>query len=188
MKKILFTFLVGLTLTKLSAQEINKQEKGYFNLTELEYFDGNNDFRFQTGPNSYSEVHGGAYAIGLRNINGVFITNKISIGVGLALTNYTRKEIKSYNNTFQLFADVRYYFKNEDNSFFVVGNAGGSIAIADNIDKGPLYNLGIGYKLMISQRQALTGSISYVDQSIDHPAPIYKDRYYGLGFKVGLLL
>ena len=188
MKKFFITTICFLTLTNLSAQEINKQEKGYFNLTEFGYFFGNNDFRLQSGANSFVEKSYSAYAIGLRNINGVFITNKISVGVGLALTNYTRKEIKSYNNTFQLFADVRYYFKNEDNTFFAVGNAGGSIAIADNIDKGPLYNLGIGYKLMISERQALIGSISYVDQVINHPAPVYKDRYFGLGLKVGLLL
>jgi len=189
MKKITLLLVTIFWYSHAVAQEVTKQEKGYFNITELGYFNVNNTFETQTNPNSFYVVHDGAYAVSLRNINGIFLTNKIAVGIGVGLENYTLKSSSdSYVNTFQLFADARYYFKNSNNTFFAYGDVGGSIAISDNIEKGPMFNFGIGYKLKSSKKTALLGSIGFIDQSIQEEAPVLKNRYYGLAFKVGLLL
>ncbi|RYG09466.1 MAG: hypothetical protein EOO07_23825, partial [Chitinophagaceae bacterium] len=123
------------------AQTITKQEKGYFNLTEFSVFTGNNTFEYQTAPNSFEEGSNGAYALSLTNINGYFITNQISLGVGVGLGNYTNSENNfDWNNVFLLFVDARYYFKNKPNTFFAYGDIGSSIKIADNVAKGPMQN------------------------------------------------
>ena len=85
---------------KLIAQDGTKQEKGYFNLTELGVSAGNNKFEYQVSPNKFEGTTDGAYSISLRNINGVFFTNKISIGAGVGLENYTHNDNSSdYNIT-----------------------------------------------------------------------------------------
>ncbi|WP_113639594.1 hypothetical protein [Nubsella zeaxanthinifaciens] len=189
MKKITL-LLISLCWLQVSfAQEITKQEKGYFNLTELGYFAVNNDYETQITPSSFSVIYDGAYAISLRNINGWFVTNKLSVGLGVGLENYTRKSSSAiYDNTFQIFLDARYYLKNKVNTFFAYADVGSSVAISDVIEKGPMFNLGLGYKLKMTKRTALVGSLGFIDQTIKEEAPVYKNRYYGFAFKVGLLL
>jgi hypothetical protein len=189
MKKGLLSIIVLFCTLHCYAQEITKQEKGYFNITELGYFMVNNAYESQVSPNSFKVIYDGAYALSLRNINGIFITNRISLGAGVGLENYTRKSnSQSWDNTFQLFLDARYYFKNEENTFFAYGDVGSSIKISDNIEKGPMFNLGAGYKIKSSNKTALVGSIGFIDQTIKEEAPVYRNRYYGFAFKVGLLL
>jgi hypothetical protein len=189
MKKTLIILAISILTIKSYSQTITKQEKGYFNLTEISAFGGNNAFDFQVTTNKYESRSDGAYAFSLRNINGYFITNKIAVGLGVGLENYTHSD--SYfntNNLFLLFLDTRYYFKNSANTFFAYGDIGSSVKIADNIDKGPMYNLGIGYKFKVGNKTALTAGLGYVDQSIKHDETnIMRDRYYGFAFKVGLL-
>jgi len=183
--------LFGLALIAahaIYAQTITKQEKGYFNLTEVGYTGGNHTYDIQVSPNKYDGGTSGAYALSLRNINGVFLTNKISLGAGIGLENYTDND--SYfnnNNLFQLFLDVRYYFKNENNTFFVYGDAGTGLKIDDNFRKGQMFNLGGGYKFKVGPKMGMIGSLGYSDQTIKGEPAITKNRYYGLAVKVGLL-
>lgn len=87
-----------------------------------------------------------------------------------------------------LFLDARYYFKNSANTFFAYGDIGSSVKIADNFEKGPMYNLGIGYKFKVGEKIALTTGLGYADQSIKHDdESIMKDRYYGFALKAGIL-
>lgn len=189
MRQILILAALCLITVSVFSQTITKQEKGYFNLTEIGGFAGNNTYEFETGPNSFKEVKDGAYAFGVRNINGYFITNKISVGLGLSLENYTRSE-STYdnNNLFLLFFDARYYFNDDENTFFAYGDIGSGVKIANNFDKGPMYNLGLGYKFKVTEKTALTAGIGYADQSIKHREDnVYRDRYYGFSFRAGIL-
>jgi hypothetical protein len=189
MKKLSFLLAAVLFVTKSYSQTITKQEKGYFNLTEITAFSGNNQYEYQVTPNKFDGSTDGAYAFSLRNINGYFITNKIAIGLGVGLENYTHAD--SYfnnNNLFLMFLDARYYFKNSANTFFAYGDIGSSIKIADHFDKGPMYNLGVGYKFKVGKNTALTTGLGYADQSIKHDnSNITKDRYYGFALKAGVL-
>ncbi|WP_029274279.1 outer membrane beta-barrel protein [Pedobacter borealis] len=184
-------FLLGLTLFTASivkAQTITKQEKGYFNLTEIGYTGGNHTYEVQVTPTKYDGGTSGAYAFSLRNINGMFLTNQISVGVGLGLENYTDNDSYSTNNNlFQLFLDARYYFKNQNKTFFAYGDAGTGLKIDDNFRKGTMFNLGIGYKFKVAPKTGMTGSLGYSDQTIKGDPLITKNRYYGIAVKVGLL-
>jgi len=186
--KISFFSIAMLVSIHSIAQEITKQERGYFNLTEIGYSFGNNTFEYQASPNVFNSITDGAYSLSLRNINGVFITNKISVGAGVGLENYTHREDRhNYNNLFLLFIDLRYYFKNENQTFFIYGDAGGSMKIADNYNKGAMFNLGVGYKFKIAPKMGMIGSFGYNDQTIKGEPTVTKNRYYGFTAKAGIL-
>jgi hypothetical protein len=80
MKKTLLLLMICLFASTSFSQSLTKQEKGYFNLTEITAFTGNNSYQYQVSPNRFEGGTDGAYAFSLRNINGYFITNKIAIG------------------------------------------------------------------------------------------------------------
>ncbi|MNR15758.1 hypothetical protein D3C85_1323140 [compost metagenome] len=189
MKNKITLFSVAMLFSiSVMAQEVTKQERGYFNLTEIGYFFGNRTFEYQAAKNAFKSTTDGAYSLNLRNINGVFITNKISVGAGLSLENYTLTEgSQSYNNLLLLFVDARYYFKNESNTFFVYGDAGGAAKIADNFSKGTMFNLGIGYKFKVAPKTAMTGSFGYSDQTIKREPDVTRNRFYGFAVRAGIL-
>ncbi len=192
--KNLFIILVAigiLTAGLAKAQEKVNHKKGYFNLTELGYYPGNNFYSFSNKPNVINEILDGAKAFSIRNINGWFITPKISLGIGLGLENYTLASDteglrKSYNNLFLLFADARYYFYNRGNTFFAYGNAGGSVAIKNFTDKGPMLGFGFGYKFKAADAAALSASVGFNDQIITMPN-VLKNSYRCFAIRVGLL-
>ena len=180
-----FSFTIGYS-TSL-AQEITKQGKGYFNLTELGYFFSRNVIN-QTASGGVFNHENGAYALSLRNINGFFIGNNLSLGLGLGLDGYTFNSAGSrFDNTFLLFGDVRYYLHNEKNTFFGYGDLGNSIAIADNIAQGLFYNIGVGYKFMVATKTGMNASLGYNHQKINHDSSNLKETYSSLALKVGLM-
>lgn len=169
------------------AQELTKQEKGYFNVTELGLYYGNNSLQIDNASGGYNSYNDGAYALSLRTINGVFITDKVSLGIGVGLENYTLTESNTNSNLFQLFGDARYYFKNEASTFFAYGQLGPSLAISDRFEKGTMYNLGIGYKFKVSDKTAMNGSFGFIDQYIKTNPNLRQNRYYGIALKVGVM-
>lgn len=188
MKTILTLLILMISSTFISAQEITKQEKGYFNLTELGYFFSNNRVSQTAVGGGNTVVNNGAYAVSLRNINGLFIDNNLSLGVGVGLDGYTFNNDRfHFDNTFLLFGDVRYYLKDEMNTFFGYVDFGKSVSIDDNIESGFFYNLGLGYKFKVAGRAAMNTSIGYNLQNISH-ATSTKERYSSVVIRVGLLL
>ena len=189
--RITSTFLaiaVMFFLTNLChAQELTKQEKGYFNITELGLNYVNNSLQINNASGGYNSYIFGAYALSIRTVNGVFISDKVSLGIGVGLENYTLNESNSNDNLFQLFGDSRYYFKNRASTFFGYGQLGPSIAITDRFERGVMYNLGIGYKFKVSDRTAMNGSVGFIDQYIKTNSNLRQNRYYGIAFKVGVL-
>lgn len=168
MKKIILFTMAMACLQMVAAQQFNKQEKGYFNVTEFGYFKLRNNFEFKNNSgNTVNGIYSNAYGISLRTINGIFINNNISIGLGVGLENYTLNgSSESYDNFFQVFADTRYYFENERNTFFAFGQLGGSVALDDNIAQGAMFNAGGGYKFMVAKRTAFLASIGLLKQHV----------------------
>jgi len=64
---------------------------------------------------------------------------------------------------------------------------GQSVSIADNIENGLLFNVGLGYKLMVAPKTGMNLGLGYIRQDIHHDSPD-KERYSSLGIRVGLLL
>ncbi len=188
-KDIISLVIFSIFFTLLSnAQENNpltKQEKGYFNITELGYYAGLNDRTIQTGPNEFSRTYATVNTISLRNINGLFITNHLSLGVGLGLDGFQIKNGAFYN-TFQLFGDVRYYFKNQDNTWYAYGNLGKAVKIDPAFQEGLSGGGGIGIKFMPSWKTAILVSAGYQEQEIK-TTPRDRQRIPSFAFKAGLL-
>lgn len=164
---------------------INKQEKGYFNLTEAGYYSGLSSKTIQTGPNSTRSTSQTLYALSLRNINGYFLNNHLSLGLGLGADGF-QIEDGGFYNTFQIFGDVRYYFKNAKSTWFVYGNLGRAVVIDDGFQKGLSGGGGIGLKFMISNKTGLTTSFGYNEQEIK-TVPQIKERLPAFAFRLGLL-
>ncbi|MEJ2883483.1 hypothetical protein [Pedobacter sp. GR22-6] len=169
------------------AQEITKQEQGYFNLTELGFFTGQQVQKLepQFGEAVYRT---NKYAFSLRNINGWFVSKQFSIGAGVGLDGYHNpKNTFDYNNTFLLFADARYYFKYAASTFFAYGDLGSSIAIDSDFEKGLMFNLGLGYKLKLARRTGFVTSLGYNQQEINGYPSIRTNRISTFALKAGLL-
>lgn len=169
------------------AQEITKQEKGYFNLTELGFFTGQQVQKLETLVGE-GTLKTNKYVISLRNINGWFLSEQFSIGAGVGLDGYHNpKNSFDYNNTFLLFADARYYFKSAASTFFAYGDLGSSIAIDDDFEKGLMFNLGLGYKLKLARRTGFVASLGYNQQQINGYRSIRINRISTIALKAGLL-
>ncbi|MEJ5963299.1 DUF3575 domain-containing protein [Pedobacter immunditicola] len=182
---LLFSLIIGYSTS--SAQEITKQEKGYFNLTEVGYFFSRNIISQTPAGGAFSHKNG-AHALSLRNINGFFIGNNLSLGIGVGLDGYTFNGGGSrFDNTFLVFSDVRYYLHNEKNTFFGYGDLGSSVSIDDNIAQGLFYNIGMGYKFMVATRTGMNASFGYNHQKINHDSSNLKESYSSLALKVGLM-
>lgn len=188
MNKILSAvIIIVLTALQLKAQEINKQERGYFNITEIGYFNGKNTLSL-SGAINPTVFTNSTYALSIRNINGVFLNPKFSIGLGLGLDGYTFSNNNAkFTNTFLVFADTRYYLKDQKRTFFLYGDFGLSVPIDDNIAKGRMINAGVGYKLMLAKRSAITASIGLVEQSITGERNVSSNRFSSMAFRIGVL-
>ena len=184
--KLLFGCCLLLILGSINAQEITKQEKGYFNLTEVGYFSGNQLLKLKNGLGA-SVLPYDAYGLSLRTINGVFVNNHLSLGVGLGIDNYSLVKTNfNFDNTFLLFADVRYYLKNVKNTFFAYTDFGSSLAVNNYFEQGLMFGAGAGYKFMIAKRTALNASLGYNEQYVNLNKN-EANRYATVAFKVGFL-
>jgi len=156
-----------------------KQEKGYFNITEFGFFTGNSSIRIENrGTGSTVNIYS------LRTINGIFLDRQFSLGIGIGLDGVDIKKY-GFHNTFNAFADLRYYFKANEDGFFVYTDVGSAIKIADNFEKGLLLNLGIGRKISLSDTFMIVPSIGYNQQ--DFKTGIIKFSNETLALKIGVI-
>lgn len=189
MKNIFLLFVSIILSNELYSQEDkarNKQEKGFFNITELGYYFGVNDKKTQIDQRTIARSIRDVYTLSFRNVSGIFLTNKFSLGAGVGLDGFQVKNSDFYN-TFQLFGDVRYYFKNQDNTWYVYGNLGSAVKIDPVFSEGLSGGGGIGSKVMISWKTAMTANFGYQEQNIKGAPIIIKNRIPSVAFKVGLM-
>ena len=156
-----------------------KQEKGYFNVTEIGGFFGNTKVSYldirDTSPVNVRS---------LRTINGLFINPKLSLGIGIGLDGIETKYY-GFHNTFNISADARYYLKTANDGIFFYGNIGPSIEIDDNFVKGLMANVGVGHKLTIGSSFVIVPSIGYYQQHFEKG--IFKFNNQAIAFKIGFL-
>lgn len=163
----------------MDSQDITKQEKGYFNITELGFFYGNSNIRYR----NFGE--GTAVNISsLRTINGLFLTPKISIGIGAGLDGVNVHRYKFFN-TFNIFADARYYLNNKKHVFFFYGDLGSAVKIDDNLEKGLMFNFGVGRKITIVRGFVIVPSIGYNQQNFKDGGTSFRNET--LALKMGVL-
>ena len=190
MKPLLTLLILIIICTGLFAQKITKQEKGYFNLTELGYHAAGSIVK-ETIFGGNEDPSNPGWGISVKNINGIFVNNNLSLGIGIGLDSYGFKNGNSDAypgfTTLPIFGDLRYYLKNKANTFFAYGDLGSSVAISDGFSRGLLYNIGIGYKFKVIPHLGMTASACYNFQAInDNYSPDRQIR--SLILKLGILL
>lgn len=176
---ILFVFNIA------QAQESTKKAKGFFNITEVGFFYGGNDRRVQIGPKAFQSTFDEAKVYSLRNISGWFLNQHLSFGLGVGADGIQIKPSPFYN-TFLLFVDGRYYFNEEDESFFTYSDIGSAVAIDQSFQKGLMWNIGGGYKFMVAEKTVITASLGYNEQYIK-TTTTDKQRIPSVAFKVGIM-
>jgi len=179
-KSFIASFLFLLSVTTFSQEELSKdidRNTGYFNITgfsvksifsaKQETFDTTNGVVVTT-LNSDN-----ANAFGITTINGYFINKNISLGIGVGLQRYNNPGA----NTLPLFFDARYYFSEEANSLYIVGNAGALLKIENGTKRGSMARIGIGLKYPISNksRTMLVTDISLSHRSISQDGKSISD-------------
>lgn len=167
----------------LLAQIKTKQEKGFFNITNIA------EPQYLQSVDSSNLDHGIAYiknlGISFSTINGVFLNSGLSIGLGLGLqfTKYNVDESGMLDEDFTppedyytkshvmtllpIFADFRYYPSNYRNNMMLLINVGYAplLNIGEDMDReqlngGPFVKLGAGYKLELSSSISLLPSLN----------------------------
>lgn len=124
----------------------------------------------------------------LNAIGGWVIVPEFSVGLGLGLDGFHSPS----SNTFPLYLDLRYYTKDEGNTWYGLLDYGRGLKLNDTFRKGELIRIGVGYKFF-------TGNVCWLadmhygqyDVSLDGE-PIRKTQYLysykkALGFSIGIL-
>lgn len=113
---------------------------GFYNITELGYGHGIGKIDFKK---SGFEIANESKYFRLRAEFGYFVSNKISIGLGIGLDGYHDYTL----NTAPMFIDVRYYLKDKPQAFFLSGNLGYALPLSSNFEQGILAGFTIGKKM-----------------------------------------
>lgn len=167
----------------LHAQIRTKQEKGFFNITnlvELQYLQSIDSSALTDGL-AYVKSWGCSFS----TINGVFLNPNLSIGLGIGLQLSKYKAFATSTTTdsalatgyfdknhnislFPIFADFRYYPTNHRNDIMILLDVGYAPLLkmdynADkqNLSGGAFIKLGAGYKMEISKTISFTPTLNF---------------------------
>ncbi len=160
-----------------SAQIITKQERNYFNITQVSFLPGIGHFRL--GDTKY-KFDGKSY--GLNTINGLFLTNKTSLGLGIGIQGIHNPNF----NTARIFIEIRQYLQNKRNGFFATGEFGYNPRFGTStiFTQGTFGEIGVGYKLLV-KRIGIVSNIGYQIQHINTGS--YKTNLNSLSISTGIL-
>ncbi|HOZ85597.1 MAG TPA: hypothetical protein PK191_08915 [Niabella sp.] len=199
---LVLTLLVFTTISE--AQIKTKQEKGYFNITNIAepYYLQSIDSSSVTNGLAYVKSFGVAFS----TINGLFLNPSLSIGLGIGyqgsrynafLGANTPDSLKTSSyfdkkhslSVLPIFADFRYYPKNHRNDIVLILDVGYApvIKIGNVIDKafldgGPFIKLGAGYKIEMSESVSFLPTINFNAQRFGDNTAIGGNVGIGLMF------
>lgn len=169
-------------LNQSNAQIKTKQEKGYFNITNIvepQYLHSLDSSTLVNGVGFIKK-----FGVSFSTINGFFINPNLSIGLGIGFQTSQYKSFVSSNTPDSLllssrfkkgnniallpiFADFRFYPQDHRNDLFLLLDVGYAplIKIKDNIDKetldgGAFIKLGAGYKIEMSESVSFVPSLN----------------------------
>lgn len=130
-------------------------KKGFFNITRIGYHHITSIERSVAtsgfGTTATDLPTNGSYVGSLNNITGYFITNRLSLGIGVGLDGMHNPNL----NALPVFLDVRGYLAKSDNSLYSYINVGPNIdpGIKNAVfQTGATINFGIGYQVAFSEQ------------------------------------
>ena len=155
-----------------------KQEKGYFSILEMGYFLGTS---YLSDPNN--DRSSPLNVRSLRTVNGIFLNPNLSLGIGIGVDGNDTKRF-GFFNTFLVYADARYYLKNNVDGWFLYSDLGSAVKIDNSFEKGLFLNMGGGYKFNVG-KVILVPSLGYNQQNFG----IYNTDYRNssLALKIGFM-
>ncbi len=174
MRKILLLAFAILLLNYVQAQTKTKQEKGFFNITNIAEIQYLRSIDSSVTDNGMAVVKGGFEA---HTINGYFLNPKISLGLGLGIQfanigrSYSEGSATDVNNgadikLMPIFADFRYYPRNRLNSPMFILDVGyavflnGTTTAKNDLNGGPLVKFGAGYKIYLSDGMSFVPALT----------------------------
>ena len=155
-----------------------KQEKGYFSILEMGYFLGTS---YLSDPNN--DRSSPLNVRSLRTVNGIFLNPNLSLGIGIGVDGNDTNRF-GFFNTFLVYADARYYLKNNVDGWFLYSDLGSAVKIDNSFEKGLFLNMGGGYKFNVG-KVILVPSLGYNQQNFG----IYNTDYRNssLALKIGFM-
>ncbi|WP_196886135.1 hypothetical protein [Aureivirga sp. CE67] len=177
-----FVFLVTCTY----AQDTNKN-KGFFNITKISYinaFSSKEKIEWPDATANYDYDSKGSHAKSLQTINGFFLSERFSIGVGIGLDRYEKPGF----NSIPLFADFRWYLSKEKNSFYAYTDLGMTIKTS-SAPGGFMGNIGAGYKFNPFNKLFIVTDIFYTNKYLKSEEGSAKKTLNsnGVGISLGVL-
>lgn len=197
---VFIIFFAGCNIA-LNAQIKTKQEKGFFNITNIP------EFQFIRAIDSTQVTSGNVVlskSFEINTINGMFLNPNFSIGLGLGVQFAGLKHVPApgYSGAegglaelniapdlllMPVFADFRYYFKNSLNGPMIIVDAGyalllreGSPFSREHFNGGPLIKIGGGYKIHLGDFTSLVPSLNFKAQRFGDNTTL--GATVGLGF------
>lgn len=196
MKQLLLLTLFTTFLTPfLHAQIKTKQQKGYFNITnvlEPQYLQSIDSSGLEDNATAYVKNLGFAVS----TINGIFLNPNVSVGLGLGLQfskykgHYPPEASEEHALTLlPIFADFRYYPRNFSNGLSFILDVGYAplLKIGNEDDKsmlngGALVKLGSGYKIHVNDLLSFIPSINFQAQRFGENTVIGGTVAFGVMF------
>ena len=201
--RILFILLLsGLCNVVFAQDQDAKTAFQYFNKTEVGIGLGLGKLKTDIHNGFQMTVKNDQIIISAQTINGIVISGRAGLGVGLGA------EFWQKGMFYPVFAHFYYDFKPTDNTPFAYINLGQAFGKRDSTyyyasgKGGLLFSIGVGYKMRIGKRFQFEYEIFYRYQAIqstyrqyyvasdstEHFATIdYKVPYHFAGFKIGVL-
>jgi hypothetical protein len=201
MQRIGLLFFLLLTARLVTAQEPSTDKSAkYFNQTELGIGFGVGKFKTDITPQGQYTVKNNEIPISLQTINGFIFSDRIGVGLGIGVEKW------QHGLFFPLFGQLTYYFKAEEQGFFVSGNIGYGFGKRDSTSiyhagTGALTaGLSLGYRMKVAKRlqfmyefyykyQAIESnySVFYSDSTRQDALIDYKVPMNFLGFRIGVI-
>lgn len=126
--------------------------------------------------------------LSLNAIGGYYLIPELSLGLGFGLDGFHNPTA----NTFPIYGDLRYYVKDEGDTWYGLLNYGKNLKLNDSFKKGELIRIGVGYKFFIG-KVCWVADMHYgqYDISLDNKSIRESQKTYSfrqtLGFSIGIM-
>ncbi len=189
-KLILMMIFLSVCLAQVFAQDTQKRDvyknEGVFGIVKLGFGQPLSvDYEYKNKITEVGSSKSSVYSLNV--IGGYYIVPEFSVGLGFGLDGLHNPSA----NTFPIYADLRYYSKDEGNSWYGLFDYGRTLKLSDSFKKGEMIRVGVGYKFFTGKVCWVTDlTYGHYDVSIDGVAIRKTQNLYTykrvIGLSIGL--
>ena len=170
------------------------RNQGFFNITKISFAKSSKikqELFIPGEGNFFSDLDtDGSNTLSFQTINGFFLSSSFSLGIGIGLENHDNPDF----NVLPVFLDARAYLSDDAESLYTFLDIGPTIKLGgDNskLNKGVIFNFGIGYKFQVTNSLFLVSdaffshkTVSFTNEGIGTSDNIAKVNGFGLSLGV----